>query len=97
VERLAAGTLRGALAVSLWAVPLVAVSGGWTLYRRATAALLTDFYGATNSVFGARATWKMVLTNANIALVSSAIAAIPLVAWSRAEAPGAGPCGRPWL
>jgi hypothetical protein len=73
----------GALAVSLWAVPLVAVSGGWTLYRRATAALLTDFYGATNSVFGARATWKMVLTNANIALVSSAIAAIPLVAWSR--------------
>ena len=73
----------GVLAVSLWAVPLVAFSGGWTLYRRATAALLTDFYGATDSVFGARATWKMVITNANIALVSSAIAAIPLVAWSR--------------
>jgi hypothetical protein len=75
--------LVGALAVSLWAVPLVAVSGGWTLYRRATAALLTDFYGATDSVFGARATWKEVITNANIALVSATIAAIPLVAWSR--------------
>jgi hypothetical protein len=73
----------GALALSLWAVPLVTFSGGWTLYRRATAALLTDFYGATDSVFGARATWKTVLTNVNIALVSATIAAIPLVAWSR--------------
>jgi hypothetical protein len=67
----------------LWAVPVVVLSGGWTLYRRATAALLTDFYGATDSIFGARATWKTVVTNVNIAFVSSVIAAIPLITWSK--------------
>jgi hypothetical protein len=76
----------GSLAVLLWAVPLVVLSGGWTIYRRATAALLADFYGATDSVFGARATWKTVVANVNVVFASSAIAAIPLLAWSKGRA-----------
>jgi len=66
-------------------VPLVLLSGGWTIYQRATTALLTDFFGASYSVFGARAGWTMVATNVNLALVSGLVACIPLLAWSRGE------------
>jgi hypothetical protein len=77
----------GLATVLLWAVPLVALSGGWALYRRATAALLTDFYGASTSAFGARASWYAILSNVNVALIGGLIAAIPLVAWSRGREP----------
>jgi hypothetical protein len=77
--------LVGLAVVVLWMAPLVVVAGGWRLYRRATNALLVDFFGATYSLFGARSTAKMVVTNMNVALISSAIAAIPLIAWTRGQ------------
>ena len=49
-------------------------------------ALLTDFFGATYSVFSSRSPWKMVITNVNVALFSSVVAVIPLVSWSRGRA-----------
>jgi hypothetical protein len=83
----ALAALVGLGTVVLWMVPLVVASGGWALYRRATNALLLDFFGATYSLFGARATAKMVATNVNVAILSSAIAAIPLIAWTRGKSP----------
>lgn len=75
----------GLLTTLLWFVPLVAMSGGWTLYWRASTALLTDFHTSSSSLFSSQASWRAVMSNVELALIGGMIAAIPFVAWSRGQ------------
>ena len=79
----------GAASVAVWAAPAIALSGGWDLYQRAGRALVTDMFIANHSVFSARAPSTLVVANMVKTLWWSAVALIPIVAWS----PGRG---RPW-
>jgi hypothetical protein len=67
----------GAAAVAAWAIPTVALTGGWELYRRASRALVTDLFLANFSAFGSHAKAPLVVANIVKTLWWSAIALLP--------------------
>ncbi len=73
----------GAASVAVWAAPAIALSGGWDLYQRAGRALVTDMFVANHSVFSGHAPSTLVVANMVKTLWWSAVALIPVVAWSR--------------
>lgn len=75
--------MAGAATVLAWLVPLVALSGGWALYRRASQALVGQIFVANYSVLGERASAGKVLFNVAVTLVSAALALLPVVAVGR--------------
>jgi hypothetical protein len=86
LKELGLAVLAGLVMLSVWIIPFLAWSGGYGIYRRATDALLTDYFGGRFSVFGSRATWYSVAANMFVAEVSSLVAALPFIAWSRGQA-----------
>ena len=85
--------LIGGLTVAAWFVPLVLLSGGWQIYRRASEALFGELYLANYSLFGARATAHSIATNLNLTLWGVGYAALPLLCWCR----GQQQWKRPWF
>jgi len=72
----------GLAAVAAWAIPTIALSGGWDLYRRASGALIGDLFISHFSLFGSRARAPLVAANIVNTLWWSAVALIPACAWS---------------
>jgi hypothetical protein len=89
----------GAAGAVLWILPLIALSGGLELYRRASQALVSEVFLAQFSPFGGRATGQSILYQASMFLVAFALAIPAFFAWQRQEAsPSRDRCGRvsPW-
>ncbi|WP_428262671.1 protein O-mannosyl-transferase family [Haliangium sp.] len=80
----------GVAAVAAWYAPLIAYSGGWDLYTRASRALVGELFVANFSVLGERSTLSSVLFNLSLTGVSAALALVPLLALAR-------PRGQAWL
>jgi Protein of unknown function (DUF2723) len=92
----ALAVIVGVASVAVWAAPMIAMSGGWSMYRRANRALVADIFVANYSLFSPRS--HPVLVVANIASTAwwGAIALMPLVAWSAARG-HPRPWARAWL
>ena len=80
----AAGALAGAISVAVWFVPLVLVTGGWDLYRRAGNEV-HELFVATFSILGERVTVARAARNVSFAGYSAVLACVPLLAWVRAR------------
>ena len=72
----------GLSAVALWAAPLIQFTGGWEVYQRANRALIGDLFIANFSLFGSRSHPELVTANIVKTLWWSAVALIPIAAWS---------------
>ncbi len=75
----------GLACVAVWAAPMIASSGGWSMYQRANRALVADIFIANYSLFSPRAHPVLVVANVVSTLWWGAVALIPIVAWSRAR------------
>ncbi len=81
----ALAVIVGVASVAVWAAPMIAMTGGWSMYQRANRALVADIFVANYSLFSPRS--HPVLVVANIASTAwwGAIALMPLLAWSAAR------------
>lgn len=73
----------GLTSVVLWYIPLIQLSGGLDVYRRATDALVGQVFMANASVFGARHEWIWTSRNIQVLGVALIFATPAFLAWTR--------------
>lgn len=81
----AAALVVGVSSVLVWYIPLVQLSGGLDVYRRATDALVGQVFMANASIFGSRHEWIWTWRNLQVLAIALVFAGPTFLAWIRAR------------